>query len=133
MKNNKNKALASKIKSIIVYLSFPRNNHEVHLISTSRLMMAYGLGQDIALLRTSLQSFNSLNSLAGQTVKFATYCIKYYCVSHEKITVLLYYFEQQIRRGVNFVARLYFLLPSSCSTISKSCWSYSCYIMVILF
>ena len=38
-------------------------NHEVHLISNSRLMMAYGLGRNIALLQTSLKSFNSPSNL----------------------------------------------------------------------
>ena len=34
-------------------------NSTVLLISTSRLMMAYGLGRNIAFIRTSLQSFTS--------------------------------------------------------------------------
>ena len=53
-----------------------RPSSEVQLIFISRLMMAYGLGRNIALLQTSLYSFDhslSFKFYADQTEKLATY------------------------------------------------------------
>ena len=44
--------------SVLIWLSIVKSYTKVQLISISRLMMAYGLGRNIALLQTSLYSFN---------------------------------------------------------------------------
>ena len=51
------------LKSVLIWISNVKP--EVHFISTSRLMMAYGLGRNIALLLTSLQSFQSPQLING--------------------------------------------------------------------
>ena len=61
--------------------------HEVQLISISCLMMAYGLGRNIALLQTSLYLFNHLPPPTSKRIKQKT--TRYF--------IMIYYYKMRFK------------------------------------
>ena len=80
-----------KLVKFSINLTFhcKKNHHEILLISTSRLMIVYGLGRNIALgitpIQTALKSFNQPPSTYKSCYYKVQYCISTYEYSYVNV------------------------------------------------